>query len=299
MDQTFILTNGEKGSAKIDVLFSEFPDKDSHCLVNDIEALKGKPALVFHRLYPDQNNQIFKLVLLLDLLKGAGVSSLCVFAPYLPYSRQDKQHVAGEAGSLDSVCKILSGVGCDGLYTLDCHFMKGSRQTIRSGLRINNVSLGPALLGIVKTMIGSADYEVIGPDQGANYLTHDYGAKTMNKHRGDYQKIKEGDSYRQVAELKSDHLSITSDKTIIIDDMISTGSTIIKAIENLESHGVKDIYCVVTHGLFLGDSFQKITSLTKGLVFSDSIVHPKSSALVQTVLDDVIVPDWLKSSNHN
>lgn len=295
MPEIYLLIPEQDGYQKINVLFSAFPDGDIHCIVPESEQLVDKPVLVFARIYPDQHVQIFRLLLLLDLLKATGVTKISVFCPYLPYSRQDKSHITGEAVSINTICRLLANVGCECLYTLDCHFMKGRSEEVRCGLRIQNISLVQELMSACRKMLGDEPFEVIGPDKGSLYLVQSFGAQYMHKQRGNYANLIAGDSYQTVTELKDDHIVIGSKTILVLDDMISTGATLEQTVRNLRLRNVEHVYCAATHGLFLRNSYKTLTELTDGIVFSDSIENPQAVTMVQKVLREKIVPMWLQS----
>lgn len=292
---SIILTFGEdKDVVEIPVIFSAFPDGDTHCVIEDAEAVAGKPVLVRHNLYPNQNEQIVRLVLLLDLLRDLGATSISVVVPYLPYSRQDKRHLAGEAVSAFTLCKLLSVMGVETLYTFDCHFMKGVPHTVQGGLHIENLSLGAELLQHVGSILDGQKFEVIGPDKGSNYLVKDSGGKNMKKERGNYTVDENGVKQRAVSKLEHSHLAIQEKTVVIMDDMISTGGTLLKAVETLQSNGIEDIYCAAVHGLFINGCLDKLRLTTKGIFVSDSIPADESIDLVDKTVREKIIPHWTK-----
>ena len=117
MAESFFTLNGD--NSKHPVMFSSFPDGDIHCVVENVGDCKGKSVLLFHRLYPNQNSRIVQLMLTLDVLREHGAKDVSVFVPYLPYSRQDKRYIPGEAISADALCRMLKNAGCKTIYTLD------------------------------------------------------------------------------------------------------------------------------------------------------------------------------------
>lgn len=278
---------------RVPVTFSAFPDGDTHCVIEDSKALQGKPVLIVHQLYPSQNEQIMRLLFLFDLLRDIGASSVSFFTPYLPYARQDKRHIDGESVSADTICRLLVSMGCAQFYTLDCHFMRGTQATKRNGLAINSFSLGPTLIDECRRQIGHNDFDVVGPDEGAAYLTVAHGAQNMRKERATYSALADGDSYRKISLLTSDHIQLAHRTVVVVDDMISTGSTLLRAIDNLREQGVDHVYCAATHGLFIGDSYAKIKARTDAIICSDSISHPFAVPLVENVLREHVIPAWL------
>lgn len=289
---TYVVVQNGEVNTKIAVQYRNFPDGDTHCAIDDADAVAGKPVLVVHDLYPNQNEQIVRLLLLIDLLKELGATKVAVFVPYLPYARQDRRHIPNEAISIDTVCKSLVSLSCECLYTVDCHFMRGRDETTRCGLRIKNDSASALLVAKAKTHIGEKQFEVIGPDGGAAHLVKEFGSQSMHKQRGMYEEIAEGVTYRQISELKSDHIQLKCDTVVILDDIISTGSTLLKAIDGLKPKGAESVYCVATHGLFLGEAYELLTEKAAGTIYTDTIPREGALAVVDDLLQRKVLPDY-------
>jgi ribose-phosphate pyrophosphokinase len=293
--ETYILLPHAETTRKIEVIFSAFPDGDTHCVIENTKKVQGKSALIVHRLYPNQNEQLVRLVLLIDLLKDLGITDISVFCPYLPYSRQDKRHLPGEALGAYTLCRMLAGVECKRLYTIDCHFMRGRNEAVYEGLPLISFTAADTLLEIcVKKYIGNRAFHIVGADEGAGLLTPHVGERHMHKSRGDYA-IEDKVSKRDVTKLMADHLSLVHSTVIIMDDMVSTGTTMLRAIYNLQVKEITKIYCVVTHGLFLGDSYKELKRITGGIIASDTIDHSSAVPLVDALLSEKIIPHWLDS----
>lgn len=276
---TIAIKNGEKQS-ETHVKFNNFADGDTHCLIEDTSNIQGASVLVHHYLYPNQNEQIVRLLFLLGTLADMGARHIEVFVPYLPYARQDKAHLPGEIISSRLLCRLLHVSGANVLHTIDCHFMKGAAKAEVEGLTIHNTLVQDMLIAHLETFT-SEPYHIIGPDAGSAYLAH---GETMKKARADtYDQHSDGSLRRDVATLDDAHLSLTDKTVVLADDMISTGSTMIKALEALKARGVPNRYAMTTHGLFLQDSFDKIRSLTTGMFYSDTIPLEGSVPVVDAV----------------
>jgi ribose-phosphate pyrophosphokinase len=282
-----------------EVLFSEFPDHDSHCVIEDIAGIKGATILVCHSLYPSQNDQIFKLLLLVDLLNDLGAKDVSVCVPYLPYARQDKRHIPGEAVSANVLSKVLHRSGIQHMFTFDCHFMKGEPHVIHNELSIYNYSLGDELIAACVKALGNETPNIIGPDAGSSYFVKNHGNKSMVKQRGDYGDLKKGNSYREVADLQHSHIQFDDNPVIIVDDMISTGGTILRAVENIRGQGVKTIYCVASHGLFLNGCYDKLAAAAEKVMVSDTIPHQSSMSLVGDAISDRVIPAWREKTTQH
>jgi ribose-phosphate pyrophosphokinase len=252
---------------KPNIEFKTFPDGDSYVRILDIKACQGEDVQLFHRLYPDQNNSIFTVLILLDTLKRVG-ARVTLVSPYLPYSRQDKTFLEGEALSAQVLCRMLANAGAARLVTLDCHFLKKEGDFEYSGLKIHNVSANKVLVEHARKKVGLEPLEVISPDQGADYLVSEFGGKSMKKTRGEYEKSSE--AHRGIEKMER-AFDVNGKNILIVDDMISTGGTMIKAVENVKKGGAKKILCAATHGFFLKGSFGKLRQMCDGLFTTNSI----------------------------
>lgn len=253
-----------------------FPDGDSNINVLDISACKGCEVTLFHRLYPRQNDTIIELLFILNALKKAN-AKVTVVAPYLPYARQDKVFLSGEVASAEVVCNLLHEAGCQKLITFDCHFLKKEGEFPYGNLMIKNISLNKELLGCAEAMAKGEKCEIVAPDVGASYLVESQDGKTMKKKRKLYKDGKI--TYRHIEKMEY-QFDVKDKNIVILDDMISTGSTMIKAIECMKKGGAKRVFCAATHGFFLHDSLDKLKSLSDGVFVSDTIPSPVSKVSI-------------------
>jgi ribose-phosphate pyrophosphokinase len=262
----------------------QFPDGDIHVRVPPILECKGQDVVIFHRLYPRQNTSLMGLFLILDSLKEIGAKHVTVVAPYLPYSRQDKKKLNGEVASAFVVCNMLARAGCDKLITFDCHFLNKEGPAEFGELKIENISMGKALVEYAKaTAFLGEPCEVITPDMGANYLVKEHGGKSYSKVRKEY----EGDkiAYRDVGQMDGD-FDVKDKNVLLLDDMISTGATMICALEKLTEGRAKKICCAATHGLFLYNCVDKIKKFTPYVFSSDSIINDNAKVSIKEKLAD-------------
>jgi len=263
----------------------QFPDGDSHVRISPIEECKDSDIVVFHRLYPKQNTSLVSLLLILDSLKEVGAKHVSVVAPYLPYSRQDKKKLNGEVASAFVVCNLLARAGCNKLITFDCHFLNKEGPAEFGELKIENISMGKALVEYAKTaaFLGE-DCEVISPDMGANYLVKDLGGKSYKKVRKEYEGEKI--NYRDVETMDGD-FDVKGKNVLLLDDMISTGATMIRALEKLTEGGAKKICCAATHGLFLHNCVDKIKKFTDCVYSTDTIINENAKVSIKEKLMDI------------
>jgi ribose-phosphate pyrophosphokinase len=283
----------EAGEPNIEIKL--FPDGDSYCRINDISKCQGEDVSLFHRLYPKQNTAIFNAAQLLHTLKRVGARTTLV-APYMPYARQDKTFLMGESLSAQILCKLFNDFGTVKIVTVDCHFLKKEGESEYVGLKIQNLSANRMLVEHARKKIGLEGLEVISPDQGANYLVSEFGGKSMSKTRGEYEHSQgpQGEeAYRSVQKIERE-FDVAEKNILILDDMISTGGTMLKAVENVRKGGAKKVFCAATHGFFLNDSLAKLRKSADWVFTTNSIPNDAAEVdiipLLKKAVEDPVAP---------
>jgi ribose-phosphate pyrophosphokinase len=242
------------------VIIKHFPDTESYVLIPKISSLKNKKITIYHQLYPEPEKRIFELLLILSRVKEK-TKDIKLFVPYLPYARQDRENIKGEALSADMLCGLLKSSGVKKLITYDCHFLLRPGNFTRNGLRIENMSAGKQLLAHAKKHFAKVspgqEFCVVSPDQGASYFTDNAQGFAMSKKR------RRTEEHGLESEIHSMDCEENNEKYLkgknvcILDDIIASGGTIIHAIGHLKKLGAKQIIVGATHGIFCGDKIAK------------------------------------------
>jgi ribose-phosphate pyrophosphokinase len=262
----------------------KFPDGDSHVRIPQLASCKGQDVFIYHRLYPDQNSALIEILLILDALKYQGAKTITVVAPYMPYARQDKQTVDGEIASAHVICNILARAGCSKVITFDCHFLNEEGEAMHGELLIHNISMRHELIAYAKQQFADEPFEVIGPDDGAAYLVKDIGGKNLKKVRKGYDGNKI--AYRNIDTMAGD-FDVKDKNILLLDDMISSGSTMITALEKMAEGGVKRVACAATHGLFLFNCVDRLRKRSDIIFAADTIISPLAQVSIKSKLDNL------------
>lgn len=282
---------------KSNITIKHFPDNESYVLIPEIESLKNKKVVIYHRLYPEPDKRIFELVLILSLLKEK-TKNIELFAPYLPYSRQDKENKAGEAVSADVLCEILKNYGVKKLITYDCHFLPKPGDFTRGGLKIENRSAGPQLFAYAKKYFAEKnpgeEFVVVSPDEGSSYFTENakgHAVHSLKKVRGE-SKTNEGETgiHADINTMEGE-IDVEGKNVCILDDIISTGGTIVRAVEHLKSRGAKKIIVGATHGVFAGHQIaEKILNNSCSELFITNAILVKDASF-DTLIEVLPLPE--------
>jgi ribose-phosphate pyrophosphokinase len=263
----------------------KFPDGDSHVRILELSAAKDCDVVIFHRLYPDQNSSLIELLLILDAVKFQGAKSITVVSPYLPYARQDKQTVDGEIASAHIVCNLLARAGCSKMVTFDCHFLNEQGEFMHGELGIHNISMRDELIAYGRKQFMGEAFEIIGPDDGAAYLVSAVGGKNLKKVRKDYEDKKI--AYRHIDTMEGE-FDVKGKNVLLLDDMISTGSTMITALDKMLEGGAKQVACAATHGLFLYNCLDRLRKTSDIIFASDSIVSAQGQVSIKEKLEQYL-----------
>jgi ribose-phosphate pyrophosphokinase len=263
------------------VIIKHFPDTESCVQILLLKSLKNKKVTIHHGLFPEQDKRIFELLLILSLVKKY-TKDIELYTPYLPYAKQDKENKKGEAVSASVLCELLKSQGVKKLITYDCHFLPGAGNFKRAGLNIENKTSAKMLYKEAKKYFGVDKFLVISPDEGASYFTEVAEGHTLNKKRGVSVETGKNQTeiYAHIDQIEGD-IDVKGKNLCILDDVISTGSTIMKTIEHLKKLGAKEIIVGATHGVFAGVDIPKkiIKSGAKMIFVTDSIQNKQNKKI--------------------
>lgn len=284
MEKFLLVSPNCSDLAESNIEIKRFHDCENYVYIPNIDALKNKHVAILHRCYPDQDSRFVQFLQILSAVKPIAAKVTGII-PYLPYSRQDSISRPGENDSATMIIKILQCAGLDELITFDCHFLEsGVTKKNIAGLNIENRSIVSDLLDYVKPRV--VDPVFIASDQGAAHFVEKLGGVSMEKTLGEY--IHGPLAFRQITSEKLD-ADIAGRDVILIDDMIISGETMIKAAQVLKKGGARRIVCAAVHGLLVGCAFDRIRAAgAKEIVVSDSVPSPAAVVSIKKRLKDFL-----------
>jgi ribose-phosphate pyrophosphokinase len=246
-----------------------FPDGERRVQIQD-NVLDQDIVIVQSTSTPvDQN--YFELFFLIDAAKRSGARSVKVVMPYIGYQRQDHVFRGGEAVSMQVIITTLESLGIECVIACDLHTIR-----IPSLFHVPVVHLSARSLFVAeikKRKWLRHDTVLISPDSGGLRIIEllsealdGMSYVTINKHRDLATGHVEASSYEGEVQKRA----------LIVDDMISSGKTIVKAAELLTQHGAEEIYVFVTHPVFSSIAPELLqNSLVKKVFVTDSVYVPE------------------------
>jgi ribose-phosphate pyrophosphokinase len=208
------------------------------------ESVRGTDAFVLQSHTTPINKWIMEQLIMIDALKRASAKRITVIVPFYGYARQDKKHRGREPISARLIADLFKTAGADRLMTVDLH--TSQIQGFFDG-PVDHLFAMPLLARHVASKVERERITVVSPDAGrvrvAERWTDVLGAPLAIIH-----KRRDPDIPNQVRvfEVVGD---VRDRVCVLVDDMIDTGGTIVKAAETLFENGAADVIVAATHGI--------------------------------------------------
>ncbi len=250
-----------------DSIISKFSDGEIR--VKILENVRGKDVFIVQSTCPPVNDNLMELLIIIDAVKRASAGTITAIIPYFGYAKQEKKVSGREPITAKLVANLLTVAGANRVVTIELHApaIQGFFDIPVDNLQANNILI-KALKdnGILDGDL--SEFVVLAPDAGSVIRSRIFAEKiglpiaVMFKRRPD---IEEVESMEVVGE-------ISNKKVIIVDDMISTAKTLVKAANKIISLGAKEVYAVAVHPVFVSNAIKIIEeSNIKKVIVTDTI----------------------------
>lgn len=220
---------------------------------------------------------LLSTLLLAETLKKEGAAKITALLPYLAYSRQDKEKPRESLGTA-WVGSLLKTSGIDQVLTVDVH---SERDKQLFPIPLTSISTDSLFADAMKKY-GLLDATMVAPDNGA-IPRCDAVKKAAGMPAGEVPYFEKKRTEKGIVHYGP--VGKVGPKVVIVDDMLDTGETLVSACEKLKAAGVREIYILVTHGLFTGSSWRHLWSLgVKQIVYTDTIPSPAGIAATKVTV---------------
>lgn len=269
---------GEKVAASLQVPLARHEERDfedGEHKIRPLENVRGRDVFVIHSLFsePGQsvNDKICRLLFFIGALKDAAAGRIIAVIPYFAYARKDRKTKTRDPVTMKYMAQLLEAAGAGHIVTMDIHNLAA----FHNAFRISTDHLEARVLFAAHVAAMTADdmIAVVSPDAG--------GVKRAEQFRETLSDLLENDISKAFLEKKRSMGKVTGDMlvgdvqdrtAIIIDDIISSGTTISRAVNALLKQGVKRVLAATTHGIFVGAADQALANPgLENLLITDSM----------------------------
>lgn len=249
--------------------------EDGEHKIRPLASVRGKDVYIVQSLFADAdgsvNDKLCRLLFFIGAVRDAAARRITVVAPYLAYARKDQKSKSRDPVTTRYIAQLFEAVGTDCLVTLDVHNLAAFQNAFRC--QTEHLTTLMLMVRHFAEAVTNERVAVVSPDIGGvkraelfrQALSHEIGAEVssafMEKQRSGG--IVSGDT------LVGD---VRQKLTIIIDDLISSGTTIARAARACSAAGARSIYVAATHGVFTGEAARNLSTdaLTR-LVITDTL----------------------------
>jgi ribose-phosphate pyrophosphokinase len=267
--------------------------EDGEHKARPLESVRGRHCYVVHSLYggPDQsaNDKLCRLLFFVGALKDASAASVSAVVPYLCYARKDRKTQSRDPVTTRYVACLFEAVGVDRVVTLDVHNLAAFQNSYRC--RTDHLTALPLFVERFAPVIGDAPVVAVSPDIGGAKRARAFGealeraierevpSAFVEKHRSGG--VVTGGAFAG---------DVQDRIAIIVDDLISSGGTILRAAHACRELGAREVHAVASHGLFVDNATEVVADdALEQVVVTDSV--PPFRLDPATVGDKLVVLD--------
>ena len=219
------------------------------------------------------NDKLCRLLFFIGALKDAGAARVTAVTPYLCYLRKDRRTKPNDPVTTRYIASLFEAVGTDCMVTLEVH----NPAAFENAFRCRTVALSgtPLFVDYVKANLANENLSVISPDAGGmkraellretleHALGRPLGKGLAEKHRS--AGVVSGDLFAG---------DVIGSTALIVDDLISTGGTLLRTARSARTAGAKRVLAFVTHGLFMTGAAEVLVDPALDQVVISNAVPP-------------------------
>ena len=242
-----------------------------------LETVAGCDVYVVHSLHggPQEspNDKLCRLLFFIGALKDAGAARVTAVMPYLCYARKDRRTKAQDPVTIRYLATLFEAAGVDTVVTLEVH----NEAAFENAFRCPSVALSaaPLMIGKIKEIGAGRPICVVSPDLGGGKradllrevleraVGHPVGKAFVEKHRS--SGVVSGDLFAG---------DVANMLCVVVDDLVSTGRTLVRAAKTARAHGAQEIIACVAHGLFMPGAESALADFAIDRIIATDSVPP-------------------------
>ncbi len=234
-----------------------FSDGEMFCQVD--ENVRGCDVFVVQPTCPPVNDNLVELLVMLDTFKRSSASRVTAVLPYYGYARQDKKDKPRVPITAKLVADLLTTAGADRILAMDVHAAQISGYF---NVPVDHLFAAPVLLDEIR-LLDRPDLMIVAPDAGGVARARAI-AKRLDADLAIVDKRRVAANTAQVMNVIGD---VKGRATLILDDIIDTGGTLVNTVAALIEEGASEVYAAGIHGILSGPALDRITESRLERVF--------------------------------
>jgi ribose-phosphate pyrophosphokinase len=256
------------GAKLLTVEAIDFPDGESKIRV--VDEVRNEKVIVVQSTYPPVDKHLMQLLSLSHKLSEDGANVYAV-VPYLGYARQDKEFLKGEVVTLGIIAHLMRSVGIKRMVTVDIHSMQALGLF---SFPVYSCSSIPLLAQYVEANFDLRKPIAVSPDLGSGTRVEAFAA-VLKSEFVSFRKRRD----RLTGEVSTEdqNLNLLGRDAIMIDDMISTGGSMVKCAQILKNHGAKRVIAACAHPVLVGGAADKLKQAGVDEIIATNTIPSKYS----------------------
>ncbi|HLY73427.1 MAG TPA: ribose-phosphate pyrophosphokinase [Planctomycetota bacterium] len=241
---------------------SRFPDGEIDMKI--LEDVRGADVYVIQPTCPPVNENLMELLIMVDCLRRASAERITAVIPYFGYARQDRKAEGRVPISAKLVANVITAAGVSRALAVDLH---AAQLQGFFDIPMDHLYAAPVLVDYFRRL-DLKDLTIVSPDVGGIKMARAY-AKRLNADLAIVDKRRSGPT-----EIEAMHVigEVKDRNVILVDDMISTATSITEAAKVCRKKGAKEIYICGTHAVLAGKAVEKLQKApVKEVVVTDTI----------------------------
>jgi ribose-phosphate pyrophosphokinase len=267
--------------------------EDGEHKIRPLQSVRGKDTYLLQSLHSDArssvNDKLVRLLFAIGCLKDSAAGRITVLAPYLAYARKDRRTQPRDPVTIRYLAQMLESVGMDRLVTLEVHNLAAFQNAFRCGTE-HLMPDGLFVDGLLTFLDGDESLVVMSPDAGgvkrAERFRASLGARLGRELPLALMEKSRGKGVLKIGRLVGE---VRDSTVVIVDDLISTGRTLVGAARACKEAGARQVVAAAAHGVFSAEAEEVLAAeeLERILVtdsiqpfrLSSDLVHRKVEVL--------------------
>lgn len=267
------------------VIFSRFSDGEFQPSFE--ESVRGARVFIIGSTHPTSEN-LMEMLLMIDAAKRASAKHITAVMPYFGWARQDRKDKPRVPIAAKLVANLLETAGATRVITMDLHAdqIQGFFE-----IPVDHLYASTIFVPYIKSL-NLENLCIASPDMGGSKRAHSY-AKFLNSDVVICYKQRKKANVIEKMELIGD---VEGKNVILVDDMVDTAGTLVKASEIMKDKGAVSVRAICTHALLSGNAIERIeNSPMEELIVTDSIPHDSLPKKIHVLSCDKLFADVMRS----